>query len=306
MKLLFATRASALALWQTRWVMHALQAAHPGLVCEERILTTQGDRQIDRPLPEIGGKGLFTGELEAALLAGSVQAAVHSLKDLPVDDRPGLTVGAIPRRADARDVLVSAHGYTLRTLPAGARVATSSLRRSAQLLNRRPDLRIESLRGNVDTRLRKALDGLYDAILLAGAGLSRLGLVEHVTEWLEPEVLLPAPGQGALAVQCRAGDRSTLDLLAALENRQTRQAASAEREFLRRLGGGCSLPVAAYAFAGDAIHLDGLVASPDGRRVIRVSGEGADPLELGGRMARQALERGAGEILETLMPTGGL
>ncbi len=300
MKLLFATRASALALWQTRWVMQALQTVHPGLICEELILTTQGDRQLDRPLPEIGGKGLFTGELEAALLDGHVQAAVHSLKDLPVEDTPGLTIGAIPKRGDARDVLVSAHGFTLRTLPPGARVATSSLRRSAQLLSRRPDLGIESLRGNVDTRLRKALEGRYDAILLAGAGLIRLGLEGHVTEWLEPDVMLPAPGQGALAVQCRGDDRSTLNLLAALEDGEARRSVAAERQFLRGLGGGCSLPVAAHATVADVLHLDGLVASPDGRRVVRVSGDGADPFELGGRLARQALAQGADEILDKL------
>jgi hydroxymethylbilane synthase len=192
MKLIFATRPSALARWQTQWVIAALQAAHPGLECEERVITTQGDKILDKPLPEIGGKGVFTQELEHELLSGAVHCAVHSLKDLPVENPAGLTVGCVPARAEVRDVLISAPGtgepavrpYTLATLPAGAVVGTSSLRRAAQILAQRPDVTTQSLRGNVDTRLRKALEGQYDAIILAGAGLTRLGLEGHVTEWL--------------------------------------------------------------------------------------------------------------------------
>lgn len=297
MRLIFATRPSALARWQTQWVMTALKNIHRGLACEEKVITTQGDKILDKPLPEIGGKGLFTQELEAELLSGSVHCAVHSLKDLPVENPAGLTIGSIPARAEVRDALISARGSTLSTLPIGASVGTSSLRRAAQILSLRPDLRTESLRGNVDTRLRKAMDGQYDAIILAGAGLARLGLDQHVTEWLPLDVMLPAPGQGALAVQCRANDEETLSLLAGLQDNATREAITAERAFLSGLGGGCSVPVAAYATADQTILLTGLVASPDGKMTIRVSGEGNAPLSLGAELARQAIARGADEIV---------
>ncbi len=298
MQLIFATRPSALARWQTQSVIQALQKAHPGLECVEKVITTQGDKILDKPLPEIGGKGLFTQELEHELLSGAVHCAVHSLKDLPVENPASLVVGCIPARAEARDVLVSAQGYTLFTLPKGAHLGTSSLRRGAQVLAARHDLRVESLRGNVDTRLRKALAGQYDAILLAGAGITRLGLAQHVTEWLPLDVMLPAPGQGALAVQCRAEDRATLDLLAALEDEEARKTVTAERAFLHGLGGGCSVPVAAYAqITPDALQLSGLVISPSGSPAIRVSAVGADAVMLGALLAEQALAQGAGEIL---------
>lgn len=298
--LTFATRPSALARWQTRWVIRALQERHPDLACEEQLITTQGDRVLDRPLPEIGGKGLFTQELEAELLSGRVQAAVHSLKDLPVEITPGLTLGAIPQRGEVRDALVSAKGYTLETLPEGARLGSSSMRRMAQILRLRPDLRLEPLRGNVDTRLRKALEGQYEAIVLAGAGLLRLGLQNHITQWLPLETMLPAPGQGALAVQCRGDDGQTLELLAAIEDPTTRAATAAERAFLLGLGGGCAVPVAAYArpLTDGLIELSGRVLSPDGKNVIEVSGTGHDPLTLGQQLAQQALAQGAGEILQ--------
>ena len=297
MKLIFATRPSALARWQTQWVIASLQKIHPNLVCEEKIITTQGDKILDKPLPEIGGKGLFTQELESELLNGNVHCAVHSLKDLPVENPVGLTVGCIPMRAEVRDALVSAKSYTLSTLPKGASVGTSSLRRASQILSLRPDVKTESLRGNVDTRLRKALDGQYDAIILAGAGLTRLGLEKHVTEWLSLDVMLPAPGQGALAIQCRADDQTTLNLLAALEDASTRKAVTAERAFLSGLGGGCSVPVAAYATANHGIDLTGLVASPDGRQMIKVRGQGDDAEELGRSLAQDAILQGASEIL---------
>jgi len=218
MSLIFATRPSALARWQTQWVITALQTAHPGLVCEEKVITTQGDKILDKPLPDIGGKGLFTQELESELFSGEVHCAVHSLKDLPVENPEGLTVGCIPVRAEVRDALISAKGYTLETLSSASVFGTSSLRRTAQILSARPDLSTKSLRGNVDTRLRKALEGQYDAILLAGAGLTRLGLEEHVTQWLPLDTMLPAPGQGALGIQCREDDEETLSLLSALED----------------------------------------------------------------------------------------
>jgi hydroxymethylbilane synthase len=281
--------------------MNALKNIHHDLDSEEKIITTQGDKVLDKPLPEIGGKGLFTQELESELLSGAVHCAVHSLKDLPVDNLPGLTIGCIPARAEVRDALISKNGYTLATLPEGASVGTSSLRRAAQILALRPDVQIESLRGNVDTRLRKALGGQYDAIILAGAGLTRLGLEDHVTEWLSLDVMLPAPGQGALAVQCRADDQTTLNLLAALEDDPTRKAVTAERAFLSGLGGGCAVPVAAYAqIIGEQrpeISLNGLVISEDGKKVVKVTGQGGEPLQLGNDLARGAIAQGAHEIL---------
>ncbi|HET9911377.1 MAG TPA: hydroxymethylbilane synthase [Anaerolineales bacterium] len=302
MKLIFATRPSALARWQTQWVIHALQGIYLDLVCEEKVIITQGDKILDKPLPEIGGKGLFTQELESELLSGAVHCAVHSLKDLPVENPDGLTIGCIPARAEVRDALVSRDGFTLATLPQNALVGTSSLRRAAQLLAARPDLKTESLRGNVDTRLRKALEGQYDAIILAGAGLSRLGLDQHVTEWLPLDVMLPAPGQGALAIQCRSEDQTTLDLLTVLEDESARSAVTAERAFLSGLGGGCAVPVAAYAeFRGQGAggRLTGLVISEDGKKAIKVTGEGTDALALGNELAQKAISQGAHEIIAT-------
>jgi hydroxymethylbilane synthase len=298
--LTIGTRGSALARWQTDWVRARLQTAWPDLECQTRLFTTSGDRILNKPLPEIGGKGLFTEELENALRNGEIDLAVHSLKDLPIDDAPGLTLGAIPVREDARDVLISRNGWTLDTLPRGARVGTSSLRRSAQLLALRPDLTLLPLRGNVDTRIRKAMNGEYEAIVLAAAGVLRLGLGEHITEYLPFEVMLPAPGQGAMAVQSRADDASVLELLRPLDDPAPRAAVTAERAFLKALGGGCSAPVAAYAISNpqSLISMTGRVASPDGCRVIRVSGVGADPIALGAELARKALAQDAGEILK--------
>lgn len=309
MKLIFATRPSALARWQTQWVIAALQKIHTELTCEEKVITTQGDIILDKPLPEIGGKGLFTQELESELLSGTVHCAVHSLKDLPVENPADLTVGCVPVRAEVRDVLISAKNHTIVTLPEGAVVGTSSLRRAAQILATRPDLKTESLRGNVDTRVRKALEEQYDAIILAGAGLTRLGLDNHVTEWLSLDVMFPAPGQGALAIQCRTDDQTTLNLLAALEDESTRKAVTAERAFLSGLGGGCSVPVAAYATVNSVqpalsevegssvIILTGLVISEDGKKAVKVTSQGADALKLGNELAQQAISHGANEIL---------
>lgn len=299
--LTIGTRGSALARWQTEWVLARLCEAWLDLDCQTpKVFTTSGDRILDKPLPEIGGKGLFTEELENALRSGEIDLAVHSLKDLPIDDAPGLTIGAIPTREDARDVLISHAGWTLASLPRGARAGTSSLRRSAQLLAARPDLTLLPLRGNVDTRVRKALRGDYDAIVLAAAGVLRLGLGEHITEYLPFEVMLPAPGQGALAVQCRVDDLATRERLVAIDDAAARADVTAERAFLKALGGGCSAPVAAYAISNpqSLISMTGLVASPDGCRVIRVSGVGADPIALGAELARKALAQDAGEILK--------
>ena len=296
--LVLGSRTSPLAMWQSRHVMAALQAVWPGLECTIEPFVTQGDKTLDRPLPEIGGKGLFTLELENGLREGRIDLAVHSLKDLPVDDAPGLIVGAIVGRADVRDVLVAKNGLTLDALPAGALVGTSSLRRQAQLLAVRPDLTIRSIRGNVENRIHKALHGEYDATILAAAGLTRLGLDEQISQWLPLDVMLPAPGQGALAVQCRADDEQTLRLLAAIHNGAVAQAVNAERAFLSGLGGGCSLPVGAYAtVSGGTIHLIGLVAAIDGSRIIRVEGSGSSALELGASLAEEAKFLGALELI---------
>ena len=217
MKLIFATRPSALARWQTQWVIQALQGIFPDLHCEEKIITTQGDTIIDKPLRKLAVRVSLRRSWSQHCFP-AVHCAVHSLKDLPVENAEGLRIGSIPIRAEVRDALIARNGFSLHSLPQDAVVGTSSLRRAAQLRAARPDLRTESLRGNVDARLRKSLDGQYGAIILAGAGLTRLGLASHVTEWLPLDVMLPAPGQGALAVQCRAADESTLGLLSALDD----------------------------------------------------------------------------------------
>lgn len=296
--IIIGTRTSPLALWQTNYVKQKLEELWPSLVCRLETFVTQGDKTLDKPLPEIGGKGLFTAELEAALLDGRIDIAVHSLKDLPVADAAGLTVGAISPRADVRDVLVAREKWTLGNLPLGATVGTSSLRRQAQLLHARPDLNIQSIRGNVDTRLRKVQEGQYDATILAAAGLTRLGLENHITQYLPLDIMLPAPGQGALAVQCRVADTAVLSLLAAIDDAETRGCVTAERAFLDGLGSGCSLPVAAYATRqNDDIMLTGLVAAGDGSRVIEVQGYGRDPHQLGADLAEKALAQGAADLL---------
>jgi hydroxymethylbilane synthase len=301
MRLVIGTRTSPLALWQTNHILERLRTAWPGLVGEIQPIVTQGDRtqQQNKALPEIGGKGLFTAELEAELRAGKIDIAVHSLKDLPVEDAPGLTLGAITSRADVRDGLVARNGWTLATLPTGAVVGTSSTRRAAQLLAARPDLTIQSIRGNVETRIRKVMAGDYAATVLAGAGLTRLGLAQVVTEWLPLETMLPAPGQGALAVQCRADDQRVLSLLRAVDDPLVRAAVAAERTFLHSLGGGCSAPVAAFAEPlpqSTLFQMTGLIASPDGQHLVRVQGCGF-ALALGAQLARQALAQGAGRLL---------
>jgi hydroxymethylbilane synthase len=297
--LVIGTRGSKLARWQTEWVKAGLSRSWPGLHIELRPFTTSGDRQLDKPLPDIGGKGVFTEELENALRSGEIDLAVHSLKDLPIEAAPGLALGAIGQREDARDVLIARDGQTLGNLPYGARLGTSSLRRSAQLLAARPDLQLLPLRGNVDTRLRQALSGDYDAIVLAAAGILRLGLSQHVSQYLSFETMLPAPGQGAIAMQCRAADAEVLNWLRPLDDPPTRAAVIAERAFLAGLGGGCSAPIAAYATSGPGpiLSLTGLVATVDGQRVIRVAGAGGDPMSLGAGLAAQALAQGARELL---------
>jgi hydroxymethylbilane synthase len=301
----FGTRGSALALWQTRHVMALLTAAQPALQVEYEIISTRGDHLLDTPLPLVGGKGVFTAELEAALYEKGIDCAVHSLKDLPTDQPDGLVIGAVPARANPADVLISRAGYTLATLPEGASVGTSSTRRAAQLLHERPDLKLLDIRGNVDTRIRKALasDSPYDAIVLAYAGLERLGQLSVVTQALEFDDMLPAPGQGAIAVQTR-DDPALVQTLAPIHHLETAVAVTAERAFLAGLGGGCSLPVAAYAYQKDSqLTLRGRVCSPDGAQQIDVrAAEHADSVQmaqaLGTALAQQALEKGAKALME--------
>ena len=295
------SRASALALRQTELAVAALQRAPPGRECRVVEFSTSGDRNLEQPLPEIGGKGVFTAELEAALRSGDIGLAVHSLKDLPTEPAPGLVVAAVLERADVRDVLVSRSRRPLADLPARPGVGTSSTRRAAQIAALRPDARLLELRGNVQTRVRKALDagGPYDAIVLAAAGLERLGLSDAVAETFAPERLLPAPGQGAIALQCGV-EGPVRELLAAVNHDATWAAVTAERAFLAGLEGGCSAPVAAYArLEGGVLRLDGLVASEDGRQALRLHRNGAlaDAESLGRAMAVEALRAGAARLV---------
>lgn len=295
------TRGSKLALAQTALIEAALVAAHPGLVIEIERIVTKGDQVLDRPLSAIGDTGLFVAEIEQALRAGVIDLAVHSAKDLPSELPPDMALAAFPQRADPRDVLVSRAGGRLAELPSGARIGTSSLRRACQLRHARPDLLIVELRGNVDTRLRKLHEGHYDAIVLAAAGLDRLGIAEQVTEWLAPDLMLPAVGQGALAIEVRASDQASAALLAPLDDPATRSAVTAERAFLARIGGGCQVPIGAYAhFDGPALLLAGMIGARDGR-LIR--GEGCGPATqaavLGARLAEQVLAAGGRALLDT-------
>ena len=300
------TRTSRLAMWQAHWVADALRRSWPGLSVELVEFVTEGDRTLDKPLPEIGGKGLFTVELEAALLAGRIDLAVHSLKDLPTDDPAGLTVGATTERADVRDAWISPSGAGLADLPRGATVGTSSLRRGAQLLRRRPDLVIRSIRGNVETRIRKVHDGGYDAGVLALAGLERLEIADRAAAVLDLDTMLPAPGQAALGVQVRADDADVLRHVAALDHPETRASVTAERAFLAGLGGGCSAPIAAYArVEGGRLAVRTRVVSTDGARVVEVDADGPfDPADaavcgsgLGLDVANRALAEGALALL---------
>jgi hydroxymethylbilane synthase len=295
------SRGSALALWQSNHIRDRLRSAHPGLDVEIEIIHTTGDKILDVPLAKIGDKGLFTKELDRALLEERVDFAVHSLKDVPTRIEPGLLLAAVGRREDPSDALIVAPGrpQKLRELPAGARVGTSSLRRRAQLLAWRQDLEVLDLRGNVDTRLAQVAAGKYDAIILALAGITRLGFAERASDILGGEHWLPAVGQGALGIICRHDDKRTRDVLAVLDDDATHRATAAERAFLRELEGGCQVPIAALARAGtDSVHLRGLVASLDGSRVLRGESDSGDPEAAGRDLAGQLLQRGAAEILE--------
>jgi hydroxymethylbilane synthase len=295
--LVIASRGSQLALWQANWVRDRLAALGRESCIE--IIKTTGDKITDVPLARVGTKGLFTKEIEEALLEGRADLAVHSMKDLPTDLPAGLALGAVPPREDARDAIV---GKKLAELAAGAKVGTSSLRRAAQLRALRPDLVVESIRGNLDTRLRKLDEGRYDAIVLAAAGLKRLGWGERIAEILEPEVMCPAVGQGALAIETRAAGEG-FDAVSALDHAPARAAVTAERAVLGALGGGCQVPIGAYASVeGGRLRMRGVVASPDGSETVRAHADGpaAEAERIGRQLGADLLERGARRILDAV------
>jgi len=298
-RLTIATRQSALALWQAEHIRARLCALYPHMTVELLGITTQGDRVVDRPLAAIGGKGLFIKELEIAMHEGRAEIAVHSLKDMPMDVAEGFALAAISAREDPRDAFVSERHASLDELPRGALVGTSSLRREAQISERHPSLKVDALRGNVHTRLRKLDDGRYDAIVLAAAGLKRLGLGTRIRALLEPDQSLPAPGQGALAIECRAERSDIIAAVAPLADRGTTLAVTAERAFSRVLGGSCQTPLAAYAeWEEGRLWLRGLIASRDGRDVLRGEAENdvvdiEEANALGTALADEFLSRGA-------------
>jgi len=298
-----ATRSSPLALWQAEEVSRRLLDLYPELVVELVTMKTRGDKILDAPLAKVGGKGLFVKELEAGMLEGRADIAVHSMKDVPVEFPEGLELALIMAREDPRDAFVSNHYDSLEALPDGARVGTSSLRRQTQIRERFPRLELDWLRGNVNTRLAKLDAGDYDAIILASAGLKRLGFEQRIRACLEPEISLPAIGQGAIGIECRSDDEAVQSLIAPLADRETTLRVQAERAMNERLEGGCQVPIAGYAvLEGDDLWLRGLVGEPDGSRVLRaeIRGPASDAIELGTRLAEQLLEQGAGEILQAL------
>ncbi|CAB1207907.1 hydroxymethylbilane synthase [Acinetobacter bouvetii] len=304
MKILkIATRQSPLALWQAEHIRARLEALHADLKVELVTFVTQGDKILDTPLAKIGGKGLFVKELEAALLDGRADLAVHSMKDVPMKLPAGLSLAVICEREDPLDAFVSNHYSSFDQLPQGAKVGTSSLRRKSQILKARPDLDIIDLRGNVGTRLSKLDSGLYDAIILASAGLKRLGLAERIRHTLHAEVSLPAVGQGALGLECREGDQTVLDLITPLLHLETDVCVRAERAFNAYLEGGCQVPIAGYATLNQGqIHIEGRVGSVDGLTLLKaeLSGEPVQAEQLGIVLAQKLLEQGAGELLKAL------
>jgi hydroxymethylbilane synthase len=300
MKLTIGTRGSQLALWQSNWVRDQLVGAEHEV--EIRIIKTTGDKMQTLPLAASGTKGLFIKEIEEALLEGVVDLAVHSMKDLPTDQPAGLIVAAVPQREDARDVLISASGKRINELPSGARLGTSSLRRQSQLRKLRSDLELVPMRGNLDTRLRKLDRGDCDAIVLAAAGVHRLGLRERITQYFSADEVCPAVGQGALAIECRRDDERVEQVLKPLDHAPTHLAVRAERAMLRHLGGGCQVPIAAHAVAEDGqLRVMGVVADLRGETVIRAQASSAieDPEALGAVVAEDLLRQGAGAILES-------
>lgn len=299
-KIRVGSRRSKLALTQTNWVIKELKKIDPSLEFEVVEVVTKGDRILDVTLSKVGGKGLFVKEIEQKMINKEIDMAVHSMKDMPAELPAGLTIGCIPPREDHRDALISKNGIPLKELPSGAKVGTSSLRRKAQILAVRPDLEIKWIRGNIDTRFRKLQTEDFDAIILAAAGLSRMGWSKDmVTEYLDTDICLPAVGQGALAIECREDDEELLAILKKLECQAARQAVTAERAFMHRLEGGCQVPLAGYARLNEdgMVVLTGLVASADGKRILKEEQTGTNPEKLGVLVAEKLLEKGAGEII---------
>lgn len=304
MKVVIGSRGSALALWQANWAKRKLASAYPDLSVVIEVIKTEGDRLSEMSLSQIGGKEVWTKEIEHALLSGSIDLAVHSLKDLPTRLPEGLVLGAVSAREDVRDVLVSKNDRVFQDLPEGATIATSSLRRQAQLKHARPDLNFVAIRGNVDTRVKKLETENLDGIILAAAGLKRLGLGDRIADFIDPEICLPAPGQAALGIEIREGDERITDIVGVLNCVETQQAVTAERAMLAALGGDCSVPIGGYA-AVDTVSvvvlmLSGVVATPDGSQVIsqRIEGQASSAEQLGVRVAKGLLEQGAGDILD--------
>jgi hydroxymethylbilane synthase len=304
--IIVGSRQSSLALTQTNQTIQLLRdlCAREKLAFtfEVKPIVTRGDRILDVTLSKVGGKGLFVKEIEEALLNGEIDLAIHSMKDMPFELPEGLIIGAVPQREDPRDCLISREDRSLSELPQGARIGTSSLRRAAQLHAYRPDLQIESIRGNIDTRLRKLEDEGFDAILLAAAGLHRMGWKDRITEYLSPEICLPAVGQGALAIECRGNDSDVLALLMFLNDPDTERTVAAERRLLGLLNGGCQVPIGAYAQlktddSDGTVVLNGMVSSPDGSRLLRETAVGSDPKEVGSAVAQALLIRGADNLL---------
>lgn len=299
-RVVIASRGSKLALHQTGLMADRLRSAHPSLAFEIKVVKSEADRRPDAPLAQISGEGIFVKELERSLLDGDSDLAVHSLKDMPVAISKGLVLAAIPEREDPRDALISPSGRKLADLPSGARIGSASPRRAIQLNALRPDLEVVPVRGNIDTRLRKAASGELDGIVLAAAALRRMGWEDRITELLQVEDCLPAPGQGALAIEAREDDGAARRIAAALDDASTRASVTAERTFLGALGGGCRAPIAAWAKPeGGSLRLAGLAASPDGSRILRdaVEGPAADAEVLGRELARKLLDRGARDFL---------
>jgi len=307
-EIIIGTRESALALWQTHWVENELKRLWPEYRFSVVPIKTKGDKILDVALAKIGDKGLFTKELEIAMLEKEIDLAVHSVKDMQTKIPDGLTIGAVCVREDPCDVVISHKGYRLVDLPRGAKVGTSSLRRRAQLLKYRPDLSLHDLRGNVNTRLAKMEREDFDAIILAAAGVKRMGWEEKITDYIDYEISLPAVGQGSIGVECRAGDEEILKIVGKLDHPDARDAITAERAFLRRLEGGCQIPIGALGRAdGDELELDGLVASIDGTRVLRssIQGKRDEADQLGSHLAETLLNRGAKKILDEVRQGDG-
>ena len=297
------TRASRLALWQAQWVQTALAGKYPGHSVELVTIQTRGDKILDVPLAKVGGKGLFVKEIEQALLDSRIDIAVHSMKDMPAEIPPGLCIAAVPPRETAGDVLISRESVNFGDLKHGAVVGTSSLRRAAQLRHVRPDIIIEPLRGNLNTRLKKLHTENLDAIVLAAAGVKRLNLQAHITQYLDADIMLPAVGQGALCIETRQNDTDIAPLIKALNHEPSRAIVLGERAFLNRLGGSCQVPIAGHGtIREERFFLTGLVAEPDGSRIIRdsCSGSVGDTETVGITLAEQLVAKGAGEILEKL------